>query len=491
MNKHLVIFSPIVQWPVHFETDLEIAQLHLDKGWEVTFLICRGALPTCAQNIHHRTSVCRKCVSRFDKGIRWLGKGRVTVREFQTLTVEERQAVASINASSFRNLAEVRKFKVDDAAIGLAVVGAIISFLREPKPEVGPNHHLFTVHLQSTLLTYYSIRNSLLSLRPDSLVIFNGRFAEMRAALYAGQAVGIPTFVHERAGVLDRYSLLSNTSPHDVAAMKKIIASTYEDSPLNETEKNRIANEWYEERRNNQAQCWYSYTTDQKQGLLPDFDLNRINLVIFNSSEDEMVSFDDWQSSFYEDQNEGIRKIVSDLCANNRFKVFLRIHPHLKTVDNSQTRSLKKLEEDLPELNVIRADSPVSTYSILDTCDLVLVFGSTVGIEAAYSGRPTFLMGRSYYEDLGCCVRPESHDDLIRLLSQFASGSRDMLPAKETVNRAVAVYGYFNKAWGETYRYVKPCHIGKSVLVRNGKETVLRPSIYSWLLDKIVSLITR
>lgn len=487
MNKHLVIFSPIVQWPVHFETDLELAQLHLDQGWQVTFLCCRGALPTCAQNIHHYGSVCRKCVSRFEKGLRWLGKGRVMVTDFQSLSAGHEKIVATIDAASFANLGEVRKFTIDGAHIGLAAVGAVISFLREPNTDVKENRELFTIHLRAAALTYFSLVNQLSRLRPDKFVIFNGRFAELRAALNAGYAVGIPTFVHERAGVLERYSLLANTSPHDVEAMKKIIEATYADSPLDDHEKAGIATEWYEERRNNKAQSWYSFTAEQKQGLLPDFAADRCNVVIFNSSDDEMVAYDDWQNCLYADQNAGIERILTDLRGDDRFKFFVRVHPNLRSVDNSQTRGMQRLGELFPELTVIPADSPVSTYGILDSPVLVLVFGSTVGVEAAYAGRPTFLMGRSYYENMGCCVKPESHEHLMQLMSRYASGDRRMLPDREAARKAVIMYGYFFKAWGETYRYVRPCHVGKSVLVKNGKETSLRPSVVWWLVDKILA----
>lgn len=486
MNKHLVIFSPVVQWPVHFETDLELAQLHLDQGWRVTFLCCRGALPTCAQNVRHYRSVCRRCVSRFGKGMRWLGQGRVSVEEFQSLSAGEEQTVAAIDAASFATLGEIRRFAIEGAPIGLAAVGAVISFLREPNPDVREHRELFTAHLRCAALSYFSILNQLSRLRPDRFVIFNGRFAELRAALNAGHAAGVPTFVHERAGVLERYSLLANTSPHDVQAMKRIIEDSYARSPLGEDEKQRLATEWYEERRNNQAQSWYSFTAEQKKGLLPDFAAERCNVVIFNSSEDEMVAYDDWQNSLYTDQNHGIERILGDLGGDRRFKFFLRVHPNLRQVDNSQTRGILSLGERFPELSVIPADSPVSTYGILDSPVLVLVFGSTVGVEAAYAGRPTFLMGRAYYENMGCCVRPQSHEELIGLLSRYASGERDMLPDPGVAQKAVVRYGFFFKSWGESYRYVKPVHVGRSLMVKEGKETRLTPSIASWAWDRIL-----
>lgn len=491
MSKHLVVFCPVVQWPVHFETDLEIAQQHLDMGWKVTFLQCSGALPSCAQNPYHRTTSCKRCVTKFKKGIRWLGNDRVTVREFQCLTEEQKKMVSALSASSFATLDDLKRFTVDEAEIGLAVIGSVISFLREPKPDLRQYQTLFTAYLQAAVMVLLSIRNQLSVIGPDAFVLFNGRFTELRVALYAAKSLQIPTVVHERAGVLNHYSLLNNTSPHDIAVMKKAIDATYLESLLSEDEKKKIAFEWYTERRSNKAQSWYSFTAKQREGLLPDFAQNQLNLVVFNSSEDEIESFDDWRNPYYTEQNEGIERIVSELGEDSRFKLFLRIHPNLMNINNSQTKGIARLEKSFPSLTVIPADSPMSTYGILDTCDIVLVFGSTIGIEAAYSGKPSFLMGRSFYEDLGCCVRPDSHEDLMRLLTLFAAGERSMLPTKNVAMQAVVKYGYFQKTWGKSYKYVRPCHVGKSVMIRDVKETVLRPSVLSWLIDNIVTFIKK
>lgn len=487
MKKHLVIFAPIVQWPIHFETDLELAQRHLDEGGEVTFLACRGAFPVCAQNPQHRKSICRKCVSRFESGMRWLGRERVTVLEFQRLTPEQQETVDALSAASFCSLEELKEFKLEGSPLGLAAFGSVASYLREPMPDHRKHEALFTAHLKTAAISFFSLRNQLSSLAPEAFMLFNGRFAEMRAALFAAQSLAIPAFVHERAGVLERYSLFCNATPHDIAAMKESIDETCADPSYSDEEKKRIASEWYDERRNNKAQSWYSFTANQQQGMLPDFSRDLLNVVIFNSSDDENEAFPEWRNPLYPGQKEGVERIVADLREDGRFKVFLRVHPNLSNVANSQTEGIRELEEALPDLTVIAADSPMGSYGILDACDIAVVFGSTIGIEAVRSGKPTFLLGRSFYEDLQACVTPRSHEEFIRLLVRYADGDRSMLPPEDAAQRAVVKFAFHQKLWGDTYRYVRPYHIGKAMMLRNGKETRLRPSLVSWLWERAVS----
>jgi len=425
-------------------------------------------------------------MSRFAKGLRWLGDERVTVKNFHWLTDRQQQIVESLSNSCFATIEELSNISVEGADIGLASFGSVVSYLREPEPDLHQHRSLFVAHMKTAATTYFSIRNHLEKERPRTFVLFNGRFAELRGALRAAQELAVHTLVHERAGVLDRYSLTSNTSPHDIGEMISAIDSTYSESPLNASEKGKIAAEWFMERRSNKAQSWYSFTANQQVGLLPDLAIDRLNLVIFNSSEEEMVSIADWKNPFYIDQNEAIGLLAEELASDRRFKLFLRVHPHLRGISNSQTEGIKRLAEQFPDLTVIPADSSVSTYSLLEKCDLVLTFGSTVGVEAAYVAKPSFLMGRAIYENLGCCVRPASHSELLDMLRRIAAGDRSMLPEPTVVKRAVERYGFFFKCWGNIYQHVMPVHVGKSVMVKNGCKTVLRPSVLSWLVDHVV-----
>lgn len=486
MRSKMLIFAPIVQWPVHFETDLEIAQRHLDEGGEVIFLHCQGSLPVCAQNIDHRWSSCWRCTSRFAKGISWLGKERVTVKNFHWLTIVQQQLVDDLASSCFSSIKELSEITVEGADIGLAALGSVISYLKEPEPDLCKYRNLIINHMMTATTTYFSIRNHLNEENPCTFVLFNGRFAELRGALRAAQEKGTYTLVHERAGVLERYSLTCNTSPHDIGEMIQGIESIYANSPLQKAEKERIADEWFHERMSNKAQSWYSFTAQQQENLLPDLAADRLNLVIFNSSEDEMVSIVDWKNPFYTDQNEAIGLLAAELVNDRRFKLFLRVHPHLSGICNSQTNGITRLAEQFPDLTVISSHSPVSTYSLLKACDLVLTFGSTVGVEAAYVSKPSFLMGRAIYENLGCCAQPSSHAEFIDLLRRFASGDRSMLPQQAIVDAAVHRYGFFFKCWGNSYQYVFPKSVAKSLMIRNGHKTVLRPSLLSWLVDHTV-----
>ena len=62
--------------------------------------------------------------------------------------------------------------------------------------------------------------------------------------------------------------------------------------------------------------------------------------------------------------------------------------------------------------------SSISSYALLDACNTALSFGSTMGVEAVYAGKPSILVGRCVYERLGSFYTPQSHDEVVSLLRQ-------------------------------------------------------------------------
>jgi len=176
--------------------------------------------------------------------------------------------------------------------------------------------------------------------------------------------------------------------------------------------------------------------------------------VVFNSSEDEFVAIEEWNNPFYASQNEALARLMTDIGNDGRIRFFLRVHPNLKGVCNSQVDGIEALAARHGHLHVIAADSTVSSYALIDAADVVVTFGSTVGIEACHARKPSILMGRAMYEDLGVCIRPSSHDAFVELIRACAAGHRLELP--EGHELGLVKFGHFNKAWGQPFKHVVP-----------------------------------
>jgi hypothetical protein len=294
----------------------------------------------------------------------------------------------------------------------------------------------------------------------------------------------IETHVHETAGSSGRYSLTINNWPHALVEIKQQIEETYETSPRSAEEKKRVAWAWFEQRRNaRRSDAQLVYTGEQVHGLLPTSLTSQTrNIVIFNSSEDEFATLEDWWNPFYRNQNEGVAQILEALHNIAPLRFFVRLHPNLKGVENSQTRRLRELAATFPTAEFIPADSSISTYALIDACDAVLTFGSTVGVEALYRGKPSILMGRAPYEDLGGVIRPDGHDALVRLLKDLAGSG--VLPAPGDAELAAVKFGYYQSSFGTPFRWVKHHEWYRAAMCRDGKETIIKPGLMHRILTR-------
>lgn len=144
----------------------------------------------------------------------------------------------------------------------------------------------------------------------------------------------------------------------------------------------------------------------------------------------------------------------------------------MKGLKNAQTRGLARLKA--PNLIIISADSKIDSYELIDACEKVIVFGSGMGIESAFWGKPSILIGRAVYEDLGGCYVPKNHNEVVNLIN------RRLNPAP---NRSALKYGYWQSVDGLPYIYYRP------ESVRGGKfmGVYLKSPVVDRLKDKILA----
>jgi hypothetical protein len=84
------------------------------------------------------------------------------------------------------------------------------------------------------------------------------------------------------------------------------------------------------------------------------------------------------------------------------FDFYLRVHPNFATKSDASFKReracLLKLQRDHPSLRVIWHDEQVNSYALLGGTDIVVVWDSTIGLEASGRGIPVWELAASYYD---------------------------------------------------------------------------------------------
>src|SRR5271157_688912 len=427
------LFFPQYVCTPHFETELELMADHLDKGDEVYVVYCKGEMPTCLNNIEHDVELCFKCKFYQSRGLKVLGIPKKNI-----INLPKKQPSYKPITKRFQHSKELKEFKIDGVDIGAAAASTLF-FTHDKEYKLDTISFAYDVYreLKMGWYIYTFFLDLAKSMKPDVVYIFNGRFTGARMMWRVCEKLHIDFFTHERGGLQKQYLLRKNAIPHDLDVTRQEILDLWNNA---KNDREEVARRFFIDRRKGMAQGFHSFTKDQAIGSLPkNFDSMKINIAIFNSTLEENASVLGWENPIYEDDLEATRKLLEYFKDNDAYHLYLRVHPNLKGSKNSQIKEIEKYKKEFSNLTVIPPESRIHSYTLLDNCPKIVVFGSTIGVEACYWGKPAILLARATYESLDCCYKPTTHEEAMALITS------DLTP--KSVAEALK-YGYWSVSFG-------------------------------------------
>lgn len=389
-----------------------------EKDAKVYFITCNQFYHVCKLNPNGNDLVCKVCRWYTKKALKNLPSkvNILNLNDFRKSKVKMRW-----NYNSFKEMKKVTYKGVD---IGYAVISSYIDVTRNLSPIINEESRLYFNECldQCVDLTdaFYEI---LKYVNPDRVCIYNGRSDDTKPIFQISKNMHFEIFSFE---VIEDFNsdtlkkiIYRNHLPHDIIYNQKVIERIWEESEKKLDEKLKISNDFFYKKRNNIPTFDKVYTSNQLSGKIPENWNNSINnIVIFNSSEDEFFSLGDYfdNLSLFSSQLEGIEKILSHYENNNLFHFYLRIHPNLFGVKYKYHAKLMELDKHFDNVTIIKSDDKISTYSLLDKAYKIIVFGSTIGLEAAYWGKVVILLAGSLYYYFDICYIPKTEDDVYKLI---------------------------------------------------------------------------
>lgn len=323
---------------------------------------------------------------------------------------------------NYENSQDLRAIKYRGVHIGLSIMSDYITVTRNLNPLIDvDSKKYFDAHLQQNVNFVDALFNLINNFNPDVLYTFNGRFEEVRPIYDISRQLNLNCILSEvikKSGIWYKVMYYDNL-PHDIKYNVERREYCWNHYTLSEEERIKLGNDFYNKRRNGEESGDVKiYVADQVEGNISCFRKDKQNVAIFNSSEDEFAAVGgDWDKlKLFDNQFEAIKFLL--INADNSVHFILRIHPNLKNISYKFHKELYKLPEKYNNITVIPADSNASTYTIMDNCDKIVCFGSTMGVESSYWGKPAILMGPSlyYYDDV--VYVPKSKEEVLDLLKK-------------------------------------------------------------------------
>lgn len=435
------------------------------SGQNVKAIACDGDVKGCIVNPIGLAAICQHCQ-------------RVRTQALAQVThVTDVISLSHVDTQHNYMPTQEQLQQIDESALN-----TILTFYRQD-PDSHP-HNSLRRKIYSTLATrlrnhtvfvYRSLLRIFETERIDRLEFFNGRITPTRGALLAAQRAGNAFAVLEVSGRNRYLTVTENASVHDLHAKQTELLQFLEskDYALED------GDEFFRARRIGAETNDRSFTQGQRPGVVT---LDERPVVsIFTSSSDELkISGPQW---FTQASNNPIQFILDlAMLISDNYNLIVRMHPNQLGDKTGQAATMIRALSNVPHLTLIRPDSRASTYEILDKSVCVITFGSTIGLEATYWGKPSLLAGRALWDQLEIAYKvdtPQAAALLVR--SPPACLSRD---------QARAVGSYYMRGTGQpgTLGWKAPNTNGFSVRQRDFL-TLKRSSLSYWVSRAINKLL--
>jgi hypothetical protein len=432
----------------HLETTLEIVQRHLDEGDQVTLCFWSATLPYGEPWGPFHDSDIKG--TAFKRGLEVLDKrnGTLTVvDEISTKEIRQLPHQDFPNANRIEHSEELRHLTWMGLDAGEAALSSLITRVRLPSFPLEPYRDTANAALRTFCLSYLGSKSILAQKHFDIAYVFNGRFCATRGILRALNEANCDVRVHERASSNEKFALY--TAPvHHRSYFQDCVKSFWAASIHTPAQRNELGSRFFKDRANGQSKDWPSFTAHQDKKHC-SIDRKNIKLVsYFSSSDDEQLAAGDaFQQYGYPTQDGAVHDLCEIVKNSNDLHLIIRVHPHLRIKPEASWKYLCK-HVDSPNIELIPPDSQINSYSLLESSDLVLSYGSTVGVEATFHRKPSAILGSSYYDELEVTNKLFNRERL----HDFFEG-RDWTP--NPIDGAI-MYGYFWAEHGIEYQYYKP-----------------------------------
>ena len=469
MAQKKVVFSALYpMWHYHFVTELNLVQKHLDQGDEVFIMECNESLLACECNKEHDLHHCLRCIGIRQDGLASLS-GNPQKLAFAQSNLFKSKADALF--SDLKSISDLKSLKYKGFDVGSAVFSSLVDHTMNTAPNINDNRKKILKLIADSINVFENFNAWLKANKPDQVYIFNGRYAVARALLRACEQNQIPFATHERTGNLNKVQLFHMGFPHDPRIYPQMAQELWK-KHKNDINFLKEGANFFEERPKGQLTGWQPFIGMQKAEMLPnEFQPSRRNIAIFGSSESEMLAIEglmdgvefpsqlkvyiDFLSSAYE------------RCPEVFF--YLRLHPNSKTEKNIWWE--KPELKNLPKLKIIEPDSEVSSYALLAACEKAVGLSTTLCLEATYWGKPSIVLGPTYYSGIDAVYEPSNLEEACKLILEPS------LPCKPKEN--AIMYGAFWRCYGDDLPYSAP----KNFYTMDFKGRILeaRREVHEWL----------
>ncbi len=412
-----VLFMSWRGWSTHLAIETVLAHAVLRRGGAPIFAYCGGRLPICdVMPVNAAPPMpCHSCREYASGSIRAAGFESLALRD--VLDVRANVRIARTRVKGLTSIAECEAYIDQGLPIGQLVRVSVAWFLSRgtlsDNPETIETYRSFIV---SGIVVARGLRTILDRTGAQRLFMLNGTFFAESIMCAIADERGIPFGTYEKGYIHDSI-VLTPGAPAPGLRVPEDSWHAARDTPLTHHETEAID----------------SYLTERRRGggSLDNFwlesieDLDRIRLDLdLHPGRPLVVMFCNilWDSAVigmdiaFPSMGAWVVEAIRWAAARPEADLVIRIHPAEVKLRNHPTREgmAEHIAANMPVLppnvRVIDAGDPISSYVLMDIATVGLVYTSTVGLELAAQGVPVVLAAETHFRGRGFTVDVDTAD---------------------------------------------------------------------------------
>lgn len=450
----VLFFSPYAAWTYHTALEATWGHALAARGVDVRFVLCDGLSGACdiyRENINPRQPIsCLECQAKTASTMHELATPYAWLGTYLDPRVEH-EALDFVARLPRHRLLEA---EWDGLPIGAWCSASAHTQFRaarlevlDPKVETAVREFLLgTIKVARATETLYEVE------RPDTVALLNGRFFAHWAAIELAERRGIRWITHERGLQKDTIRFARGARLHDLVTNERIW-DEWGAVPLSAEELERTA-QILDERRHGQNYSRLVFSPPQQDATEVRARLqldDRPLVAVFNSSDDETAAFPERRAGAFPEPRDFLPAVVELARRRADLQFAIRLHPNIAKAragknDDALAHGLAIAASAPSNVRVVQPADEISSYSLVDLASAVMVYGSTIGLEAAGAGKPVLCMARSTYSHTGCALQVDRPEELEPALERALDRTPAAEAGRERTRRALRwTYRYFRE----------------------------------------------
>lgn len=403
-------------------------------GVPVIQLVCHSGLSRCVLGTNRddpqAPPPCKECRAQSD----------VNFAKFHQAVFEFHADEELADRISGLNISQLEQVEYQGIPLGTLVLPTIRWVLRcHHLQDDAPTQFLYRQFLLSACSTAQAFLDLLQECTPRAVLVFNGMFFPEAVLRWIGNQRGIPVISHEVG--LQPFTGYFTTG--EATAYPIDIPANFElSSEQNQKLDDYLAHRFQGNFTMAGVQFW-----PEMQSLSPDFlqkaaGFKQIVPVFTN------VIFDTSQSHanvVFEHMFAWLDQVLEVVRSHPETLFVIRAHPDESRPGKASRESVadwiaSNSVLDLPNVLFVDSNQYISSYELIQRSKFVMVYNSTIGLEASLMGAPVLCAGKARFTQLETVFFPQTVDAYRALTEDFLTSEKILIPPQYLENARRFLY---------------------------------------------------